>query len=798
MSAERSFLGELLRRRVPQIVGMYVAATWMMVEIGDWAIERFGLPQELTLLAFVALAAMLPSVVLIAYNHGAPGRDRWRTVEKTVLPINAVLALAAVWALVPDGEGAPPGASAPAPPSPPLVTRKRLIDEQGRETVVEVPTVDYFERVAIYPWMNGGPEEDAWLAYGIPILLEEDIDRGHYLGVDTLFAVASADELRKAGFPDGRDLPRALRVSLARERGNSWLVEGRFARQAEGGFTLGATLTAIAGNREVARFETTGADLLAALDEVADWLGRTATPELPGNDGLPDLAIAEHFTQSLSVAERYVSAMRAQFFENDYETALAELAAATDADPTFAAGFLRMAILYRLSGKPREAMAALDRTLALDYKLASEERFLVKAERYGISGQSEKAIRVLEMLTEVHPNSAVAFRLLGGNYMILSRTDEAMEAFQRVRKLDPSDDDVLLTLADLSQMKGDFARAQGLIEEYLAANPSDAAAVRKLAALDFLAGDPDAAREDLERASLLASDDFEAELGLAKLAMWQADFAAAEQRLASLLARSPEPARRVQLGLARIQLLQLQGRIEAGLAELDALAEPAQRSLAPVEQIFSLQSQRAAMMTMLGRHQAALAEIAAVAEQVQPPMDGFFVFSRMAVYQEMEDVAGLRAALDDATRFAEEHAFPFLEPFIQIGLAQLARLEGRAADGVTYSNQAVESFRSSMLGLQEPYLIGIAQVERAANLRAAGQLEDARSTVREHLRRYPADGVARIEYARILLASGDRAGADAELEAVRQLWSQADADYIGLDHIAELEAELEADVAAAG
>ena len=82
MTAERSFFENLLRRRVLQIAGMYVAATWVVIELGDWVTERFNLPPNLTSYVFVAMLVLLPAVVLFAYNHGAPGKDKWTGTGK--------------------------------------------------------------------------------------------------------------------------------------------------------------------------------------------------------------------------------------------------------------------------------------------------------------------------------------------------------------------------------------------------------------------------------------------------------------------------------------------------------------------------------------------------------------------------------------------------------------------------------------------------------------------------------------------------------------------------------------------
>ena len=45
ISRQYSFWRTLWDRRVPQIVGIYIAAWWMGVDIGQWLTENFGLSE---------------------------------------------------------------------------------------------------------------------------------------------------------------------------------------------------------------------------------------------------------------------------------------------------------------------------------------------------------------------------------------------------------------------------------------------------------------------------------------------------------------------------------------------------------------------------------------------------------------------------------------------------------------------------------------------------------------------------------------------------------------------------------
>ncbi|MBK5096523.1 MAG: hypothetical protein JJE01_01985, partial [Gemmatimonadetes bacterium] len=66
---------ELLRRRVPQVVGIYLAAGWALIEFSDWAVGRFGLSTRITDVRIAALLFALPFVVLAAWRLGTEEGD---------------------------------------------------------------------------------------------------------------------------------------------------------------------------------------------------------------------------------------------------------------------------------------------------------------------------------------------------------------------------------------------------------------------------------------------------------------------------------------------------------------------------------------------------------------------------------------------------------------------------------------------------------------------------------------------------------------------------------------------------
>ena len=87
---KKTFIKDLLNRRVPHIIGSYLLASTSMVLFLDWLKINYSFPQEYITLALFGAISILPSVIILAYFHGAPGKDEWTKVEKIGVPINII------------------------------------------------------------------------------------------------------------------------------------------------------------------------------------------------------------------------------------------------------------------------------------------------------------------------------------------------------------------------------------------------------------------------------------------------------------------------------------------------------------------------------------------------------------------------------------------------------------------------------------------------------------------------------------------------------------------------------------
>ena len=93
---QKSFITELLKRRIPQSIGSYIITGQSLVLFIDWLAARYDFPQYYTTIALFGILSIIPSVIILAYFHGAPGKDQWTKIEKIGIPINIIFITAII------------------------------------------------------------------------------------------------------------------------------------------------------------------------------------------------------------------------------------------------------------------------------------------------------------------------------------------------------------------------------------------------------------------------------------------------------------------------------------------------------------------------------------------------------------------------------------------------------------------------------------------------------------------------------------------------------------------------------
>jgi hypothetical protein len=200
-----------LRRRVPHIVGAYFAGGWILLEFTDWAVGRWVLSPHITDAVVSVWLFMIPAVALLAWTHGAPGRDRWTKLEVAGLALNLLVAAGLMYGLF---RGRDLGAA---------TSTVTVLDEEGRAIEREIPKREFTRRIGVFAFVNeSGESELDWLQLGVPWSLTLDLEQDSWIRPVTGFA----EELDGASAFSPSHIPLSRQRDLARDRFLDYLLVG--------------------------------------------------------------------------------------------------------------------------------------------------------------------------------------------------------------------------------------------------------------------------------------------------------------------------------------------------------------------------------------------------------------------------------------------------------------------------------------------------------------------------------------------------------------------------------------------
>jgi tetratricopeptide (TPR) repeat protein len=771
MTENLSFFENLMHRRVPQIVGMYVAATWLVIELGDWVTERFNLPTTVTSYVFVAMLVMLPAIILFAYNHGAPGRDEWTRTERVFIPVNGLLALVVLYAM-----------------GPLLVVEAatetvQIPDETGALQEFEVAKRGYHKKVIGFFWENETGNSDLdWLSYGLPLMLAHDLNRvSPVITVQTPFDSAPIqNELRNNGYPAFVGEPQGLRLEIARDRRSTALIVGNFS-QAAGTVTINATVLDAESGQEIAAYSVTGSNWLNAVDDVSaavlDYL------EVQPSDNQSDDPIEQHLSGSLEAIEHFTNGQVALEVANDYPKGIAELQSAVQIDPEFAEANGVLSLTHYLNSDLEAARETASQALKNSYRLSESSKFIIKANRYIFDGDYERGTRVVELWAQVQPNSTDALASLAQLNIMWGTTDslqKALDTFDRLLELDPKDYGIYRQKAEAEQQRGDLDAAADYLKIFLQHEPDSGAAHLQLANIYQALGDLEAAQVSLEDAAILSDNPLGSELGLARLMARRGLFTQAEERLIGQLNDDLSAQQRVDVLSAQAEIAFVTGRIEEVIALNIEMGEIAKSFMPPMVRMMSIENQRSDLYSLLGRTDEAIALADKVAAQLQPPVDAYMNFTYTTIYGAADNREAFRE-WTNKTQQVKDQLPPVFGPFIEFQSARVAVWDREFDVAVTHLDSARDMLSQSMLQIYHNNLsISSLHVILAELYLQAGAFDDSRDTLEEILKVFPANAYAKLTYGKLHLAEGDEdAGRKAVNEAL-EIWSEADADYMFL------------------
>lgn len=766
---------ELIQRRVPHIVAIYAGVSWGLVEFTAFATDEFVLLPYWTRMVLVTLLLMLPSVVMLAWFHGKPGKDRdsLARTEKIGIPANVVVCAAVLWGLFGGGE---PGSTTTREDPGSTTTQVTVATEEGVTVERMVPKPEFLKSTALFP-LSLGPgigEDESWISYAVLEALVLDLMADDFFVPHAFFGFESY--ARERGFESFGKAPLALKRELAQDRYAGFMATGEIDRT-DGLYRLTLRVSRVDDGSLAGETTRQGTDLLALVDSVSGPV-KTALG-IPPREGIEDLPVRARLSENGEAVEAFFRGIYSRFTER--ETALEYLTTATTLDPTFTVAQYVLSELLEVSGE-HETVAIAPLLAAMDHLYRMPERygFRVKADYYRLANEMDRAADVVEMWVDLYPNDLNALRAWKNWQQSSGDREGVLATLAAMRDLDPLDGGLLLEIASTHEELGNDDQALAARTEYLERFPRDAFGYAGLALHHRRRAELGKAREQLERAIVLEplESEFVVQLAEIDLDVGRVDEAGAGYGRALDLARTAWDRVWVLRGLRDYH--HRRGEMADAFRAIEARLEAESGYRLPVGTAYG---QLADIPVYLDAGRAGEAD--ALLEELRaaiPPGQSGYYLSHVTVRVALE-AEGVDAALEahrkamEAVEANDIRARPVLA-------GDLGLIRERAGD---YAG-AAESFVAAIAVRPE------AEYHRGAGraLRLAGRLDEAAGELAKALRLVPADPHAHFQMALVREAQGDVAEAVEHLRSALVVWENADEDFEPAREAREKLAELEA------
>lgn len=758
MTRTSRFWKELMRRRVPHLVGAYFAGGWILLEFTDWAVGRWVLSPHITDLVVTTWLLMIPAVALLAWTHGAPGRDRWSRLEVMGVTLNLLVAVGVMFGLFRERDlGA-------------ATTTVTVLDEEGVRVERHIPKREFTRRIAVFAFVNESGDDDlGWLQFGTPWFLTLDLEQDDWIRPVSGFA----QELAGEGPFSPSHLPLARQRELARDRFLDYMLAGAI-RGAGDSLVLVSRLYDTETGGLLAEREFTGSHPLDLVDRVSSQL--RADLELPSGHlaRTPDLPVRELLSDSLVAVRAFLQAEYAE--GRDAAANLRLLAAAVGTDSTFALAQAALGEAYLAFNQPEDAYAAYEAALRHGYRLSERSRFEVKARYYQITRQPEKTLAIARMRTDLYPTDPSAWDVLGIVLINQADNDGAIAAFQEGRALDPSSWGRVQLLAQAYVNAGRLDDAQKVYQRHADRYPERVAPIRAIGGMYLQQGVFSAAAEQFEKALLVDPADFQSLVAMADISERTAEFERARDYYDRAISASGSAEQMWIVGGRLVGHFDLQGMTDSAIARMEALAgylRSSQGRLAELQQRVNA----IALYPRAGRDSRARALIDTLRAELEPPLDLFVPVAEALRFRELGEGARLEAKVPEARRLYEELGYASLEWIMLYLDAEARRLQGRCSEAVPLFEQAAGAMQVGLLGETDVSLGGNPWLGLGTCYRILGRHADATTALGESYSRVPADARVLFELALLYQDMGERAEAMRYLNGAVHVWRNADADH---------------------
>jgi tetratricopeptide (TPR) repeat protein len=742
-----SWLRILVKRRVPQILGLYFLAALGILQLVKWLVDRFILSPHLPDFSLAALLSIIPTVLLLAWFHGGRSRKKWAKAEKIGVAANLA---ASVALLVFMFYGKSLGAA---------TTTVALENEEGQTVKRVIPKSEFRKTLALFFFQNkSGDSSQSWLQFAIPLLLYLDLSQD--LFIQTQLGYDFVDTFKAAGFPGGVGLPLTLMNKIARDQHLKYFVSGAFSAEGED-LVLESHIYETKRATEVAKNEFRGRDILQLTDQTSLKIRRDlALPEQHIKD-VKDLPVSEIVTGSIQALKSFIDGANAMVFERDFDKSFKKFEQCVTEDPTFAYGYIQIQIMAFWMNKREKREQAFKSLMQYLYKLPERIQYLTKASYYAFREDREKQIAVLKMMVGLSPEDIDGHKQLATIYSDRNQLDEALVELKRIIKIDSGQKDVLLGIGSLYKQKGEFEEALKYYEKYAAHFPEDIKSFTAIGDLYQTMGDFERAKSYFKKALLIEPENISVLLSTANIESALGNFEDSEKICLEALANAKTPQDRIQAYQSFSSVFGTQGRYRKSLEYTHLIMDEQEKSNPPLVALIN-KIQFLGIFIRAGQKDEAFKLVEEFKSQAASPFNELVPLAYLSYYVVTEDVEKAAKALKDV------ESTP-LGPGFEGNQANILYLKGRIHELKGEYEQAITVYkkRSDIIPTDFGPDIG-------RSYRKLKEFKKAEEYLQKCLKTSPFDPGLHYELSLLYIDTKDKKKAMEHLNIALNIWKNAD------------------------
>ncbi len=428
----KNLIQEIHRRSLWQVLGIYLAGSWVALQVVEQLTEAAGLPDWVRPFSLVLLILGFPIVMATAFvQQGMTTATPDAEPQRSASP-DEVTAVSA---------------SQPSSAHRLFTWRRAVIGGIGAFALLGLLTGGYLFMRATGIGPAGTLVAQGVLVDGAPVVLADFDSSDGELGevvtgalrIDLLqsptIRVLERSELAGAMARMQRAPTSSISSEVARElatrEGYGAVIEGEVATVGSG-YVLSARIVSTEPGTSLAAFRATAKgedDLIDAIERLSRDIRDKAGESLRSVGSAPPLIRVS--TSSLDALRAYT---RGETVENsDRPAALALYERAIEIDPEFAMAHRKVAVvLFNLGIRRADEIAAARRAYELRDRLPEAERYLAEAYYHSTVGDDrDVVIRAYENALEVDPENWSALNNLGLEYYARGRLADAEILYHR-------------------------------------------------------------------------------------------------------------------------------------------------------------------------------------------------------------------------------------------------------------------------------------------------------------------------------------------------------------------------------